>query len=306
MSVVVIGSINVDVVTYSQRMPAPGESMKGDTYGMVLGGKGCNQAAAAARLGAKTRLVGRIGADSFGAFVRERLSLLGVDATFVTTDRDAATGIAVIPIVASGQNSIIVIPGANDTLTGDVLDETALKDARVLLSQIETPLETSLKAAALVRAAGGVYVLDPAPVPAAPIGRDAWQLADIVTPNEVETLAITGIDPIDLPSARAAAERLRAFGVGTAVVKLGGRGVYVLGEQIDAYLPPFKVSVVDTVAAGDSFNGGLAFALSEGMPLLQAVHFASACGALACTRKGSSDSVPSRAEAEALFSTLAA
>ncbi len=304
MSVVVIGSINVDIVTYSARMPAPGESMKGETYAMVLGGKGCNQATAAARLGAPTRLIGRIGADAFGDFVRERLASRGIDARSVTTDPVAATGIAVIPIVASGQNSIIVIPGANDTLTEDVLDESALLGARVLLSQIETPLETSLKAAARVRAGGGLYVLDPAPVPDAPIDSNAWKLADITTPNEVETLKITGIDPVDLPSARAAAERLRAFGVGTAVVKLGARGVYALGDGIDLHLPPFPVTVVDTVAAGDSFNGGLAVALAEGVGLQRAIHFASACGALACTRKGSSDSVPTRAEAEAMFGTL--
>ncbi len=306
MSVVVIGSINIDIVTYSARMPAPGESMKGDAYAMVLGGKGCNQAAAAAKLGASTRLIGRIGADAFGAFAKTRLADLGVDISGVSVDPAVGTGLAVIPIVASGQNSIIVIPGANDTLTPDVLDERALAGTRVLLSQIETPLATSLKAARHVRATGGLYVLDPAPVPETPVEREAWQLADITTPNEVETFRITGIDPVDLPSARAAAERLRDFGVGTAIVKLGARGVYVLGAGIDAHLPPFEVTVVDTVAAGDSFNGGLGFALSEGMPLVRAVWFASACGALACTRKGSSDSVPGRADVDALFSTLTA
>jgi ribokinase len=303
MSIVVVGSINVDVTGYSTRLPKPGETIHGERYTIGLGGKGANQAAAAARLGSAVTLVGRVGNDAFATTALEALESFGVATAQINRDAEAATGIALIGVDRAGENTIVVIGGANMALDISDLDRARvpLAGARVLLTQREVPASVSLLAAERARAAGAIVVHDPAPAP--PDGlRDAELRAfDIVTPNENETEALVGFRPDNAADAQRAARALIARGVRIAIVKLGAGGVHVAGPEIDMFIPPFRVRSVDSVGAGDCFNGGLADALARGLALPAAVRFAAACGALATTRYGAAASAPTRAEAESLL-----
>ncbi|WP_370675843.1 ribokinase [Pleomorphomonas sp. PLEO] len=303
MTVIVIGSVNVDIVTYADRAPRPGESLTGRSYQMVPGGKGANQAVAVARQGQAVSFIGRIGADSFGDFIKSRLGGLGVDLTHLVVDAALPTGIAVIGIDDTGENAITVIPGANTGVSEEqvVAAASRFKGIKVLLAQLEHPFPATLKAVELARQAGARVILDPAPIPTFPFPSETIRLFDALTPNEIETEALTGIAPVDLEAAAAAASRLSQTGLPIAVVKLGARGVYVDSADFRGHVPPFKVKAIDTVAAGDCFNAGFAVALSEGMPVERAIRFAAASGALACTKAGSSDAAPTRAEVEALL-----
>jgi len=303
VSVIVIGSVNVDIVTYADRAARPGESLTAHRYQMVPGGKGANQAVAVARLGKPVRFIGRVGADFFGNFICERLGGLGVGLEHLVVDRTLPTGIAVISVDGSGENAITVVPGANTGVSEDQVEAAAshFKDLKVLLAQLEHPFPATLKAVELARRAGATVILDPAPIPAFRFGPETIRLFDALTPNEIETEALTGIAPVDIEAAAAAARRLVETGLRIAIVKLGGRGVYVDSAEFRGHVPPFKVEVIDTVAAGDCFAGGLAVALAEGMPLKKAIRFAAASGALACTRAGSSEAAPTRAEVETLL-----
>ena len=303
MSVIVIGSVNVDIVTYADRAPRPGESLTGHRYSMVLGGKGANQSVAVARLGTAVRFIGRIGADSFGEFIRSRLAGLGVDPGCLAIDASLPTGIAVIGIDGRGENAITVVPGANAGLAVEQVEAAAplFSSVKVLLAQLEHPFPATLKAVELARRAGALAILDPAPVPTFPFRADTIRMFDALTPNEIETEALTGIAPVDIEAAAAAAGRLRETGLPLALVKMGARGVYVDSADFRGHVPPFAVKAIDTVAAGDCFAAGLAVALAEGMAVESAVRFAAATGALACTKEGSSDAAPTRREVEALL-----
>lgn len=303
MSVIVIGSVNVDIVTYADRAPRPGESLTGHRYSMVLGGKGANQSVTVARLGMPVHFIGRVGADSFGDFIRSRLAGLGVDSSHLTIDATLPTGIAVIGVDGRGENAITVIPGANTGLAVEQVEVAAplFRDVKVLLAQLEHPFPATLKAVELARRAGALTILDPAPAPTFPFSADTIRLFDALTPNEIETEALTGIAPVDIESAAAAARWLRETGLPLALVKLGARGVYVDSADFEGHVPPFAVKAIDTVAAGDCFAGGLAVALAEGMAVEDAVRFAAAAGALACTKEGSSEAAPTRQEVKALI-----
>lgn len=303
MSVIVIGSVNVDIVTYADRAPRPGESLTGHRYSMVLGGKGSNQSVAVARLGAPVHFIGRVGTDSFGDFIRVQLAGLGVSPDHLAADGHLPTGIAVIGVDGHGENAITVIPGANTGLAVEQVEAAVplFSEAKVLLAQLEHPFPATLKAVELARRAGALAILDPAPVPTFPFGADTIRLFDALTPNEIETEALTGILPVDIESAAAAARQLRETGLPLALVKMGARGVYVDSADFKGHVPPFPVKAIDTVAAGDCFAAGLAVALCEGMTVERAVRFAAAAGALACTKEGSSDAAPTRQEVEALL-----
>ncbi|MFK8252756.1 ribokinase [Ancylobacter terrae] len=303
MGLVVFGSVNVDVTAYAARLPAPGQTLHGDSYAIALGGKGANQAVALARLGAPVELVGRTGRDAFGALARERLAGFGVGTAHLAEDAEEPTGIALIGVARDGQNAITVVGGANMAVTdadagraGAVLDKAA-----ALLIQLEVPLPAALAAARRVRARGGLVILDPAPAPDAAFDGDVWAAIDCVTPNESETEALVGIRPLDPASALRAAAALTARGAGSAVVKMGAAGACWRTAGGEGHVPAPKVVAIDTVAAGDCFNAGLALALSDGRAMGEAVRFACACGALATTRRGASDAAPSRAEVEALL-----
>ncbi|MFZ1401323.1 MAG: ribokinase [Candidatus Promineifilaceae bacterium] len=301
MAVVVLGSINMDLTTYVPRLPAPGETLFGSAFITVPGGKGFNQAVAAGRLGAPTQFIGRIGDDAFGKGVLALIANEPVDTSGILVDPDSGTGLAVISVDDAAENAIIVISGANMAHDGLEVARTrdALQTAKVLLLQMESPLSSSLAAAQVARELGAIVILDPAP--AKPLPPEAYQLCHIMTPNELETEVLVGFRPTNQAEAAKAADILQERGVETAVIKLGSQGVYYQSATESGFVVPFRVKSIDTVAAGDAFNGGLAVALSEGKPLAEAIRWGAAAGALATTKPGASSAMPTRAELEALL-----
>ncbi len=303
------GSINIDVTARAVRLPRPGETVHGESYAVMLGGKGSNQAAAAGRLaagsGIQVALAGRIGQDSFGTQARRELERFGVDLSPLREDAAQATGIALIGIDGSGENCITVVGGAN--MAVDETDVAAasewLERAAVVLFQLEVPQQAVLVAARKARAAGALVVLDPAPAPEHGLLDALWQEIDILTPNESETFQLTGLRPETVEDAAKAADLLLAKGVKAVLVKMGSRGVFWHDGTQSGHSAPFRIEPVDTVAAGDCFNAGLAFALAQKKPFPEAVRIASACGALATTRHGAADAAP---EWEAVAALMAA
>ena len=297
--IVVLGSLNMDFVARAEHLPAPGETVLGGGFQMVPGGKGANQANAAARLSAGAgvvRLAGRVGNDAFAAHLRASLGAAGVDTAAVVEMGAAPTGIAMIWLDAAGQNSILVAPGAN--LLFDVASVEALRplyrEAACALFQLETPLATVKRAMEIAREEGAVTILDPAPAQGLP--RDVLELADWVTPNETEARMLAGrdLEPAEMERA------LLAMGARGVVLKLGAAGCFSGG----ALSPGFAVEVVDTTAAGDAFNAGFAVALAEKRKTADALRFANAAAALSVTKLGAQTSAPSRAEVDAYCSFL--
>lgn len=257
------------------------------------GGKGANQAVAVAQLGVPTQMVGRVGNDDFGQQLLAQLRSTGVDANAVWVDESVHSGVAAIAINETGENSIIVIPGANGQV--DETDVARLKpllsEASVLLLQLEIPLPAVCAAAVAAQKAGVTVILDPAPVHGN-LPNNLYALTDIITPNAVEATQLTGIDVTTPEGANQAAQALRQRGVKTAIVKLGDRGVCCATASETFFVPAFPVSAVDTVAAGDGFNGGLAAALVRGLSLKEAIVWGSAAGAIAATQPGAQSSLP--------------
>jgi ribokinase len=303
MSIAVFGSINMDVIAYLDRLPKPGETLHGSSYKMGLGGKGANQAVAAKKLGNDVIFIGRIGADSFGDAARADLTSHGVDLTHIRRDALSPTGIAIIKVGEGGQNMISVIAGANAAVDATDAEEAKgdLARCRVLLLQLEVPIAASLAAAKILNFHKGTVILDPAPAPREPLTQEVMAAIDVVTPNESETAGLLGWQPATPDDALRAARELRAKGFRAALVKLGAKGVAFSAADAEGFIPPFEVTAIDTVAAGDSFNGGLASALDDGKSLAVAVRFAAACGALSTTKKGASAAAPTRAEIDAFL-----
>ncbi|MGD0183916.1 MAG: ribokinase [Roseiarcus sp.] len=302
-TVATCGSVNVDITAFCERLPRPGETVMGRRYTIALGGKGANQAVAVSRLGGRSIFVGRTGTDAFGALARRRLAELGVELDHLASDPNAPTGVAVIDVDRRAENSIIVIGGANLAVGEADVDaaKPALQLADALLLQLETPLAASLAAARLVRAAAGVVILDPAPAPIGGLDDEVFRAADVISPNETETETLVGILPTNPREAAAAASRLLARGAPAAIIKMGARGVYYRDSKSEGFVPLFSVRAVNSVGAGDCFNGGLAMALARGDPLADAVRFAAACGALATTGPGGADSAPTLEAVERLM-----
>jgi ribokinase len=299
--VVVVGSINMDLVARSQRIPHAGETVIGGDFRTVPGGKGANQAVAARRMGAQVRMLGRVGMDTFGSQLLDNLSKAGVDATGVGRDPQAASGIALIMVDDAGQNSILVAPGANMLLSPADIDaaEAVTATAQVMLLQLEIPLETVVRAAQIGHAHGVKVVLNPAP--AQPLPPELTRLVDVLVPNEFEAALLTGL-PVDSDEQiRAAASALRATGAANVIITLGGRGALLATAQGFQHFPAFPVKPVDTTAAGDAFVGCLGAALAEGRTLEEAMRWGSAAGALATTKKGAQPSLPQRKEVEDLL-----
>jgi ribokinase len=287
----------MDIVTVS-RFPEPGETITSDDFFTAPGGKGANQAVAAARLGADTRMIGRVGGDIFGADLLDSLSSNGVDVSHVLRDEEHSSGLAIINVGPSGQNWIIIVPGANGANGRREMEtvQESLEEASALLMQFEIPMEVSLEAARLASARSVPVILDPAP--ARPIPTDLYRYVDYLTPNEMEAAAIVGFPVEDALSADRAAQELLGRGIGCVVIKMGSQGAFYATQDVSEFLPAFQVEAVDTVAAGDAFNAGLAVAISAGRGLRDAVRWGMAAGAIAVTRPGAQQAMPTRHEVE--------
>ncbi len=297
--VVVVGSVNMDVVARVETLPRPGETLTGRELVMNPGGKGANQAVAAARLGAEVAFVGRVGADGFGVELRRTLEEAGVDCRQLETISGVASGTALIHVDDAGENAITVIPGANACLTPRDIKEArpVMGEADVLLLQLEIPLETALAVIEEAMDLGVPVILDPAPAPRA-VDKRLCRV-DVLTPNETEAAALTGDAS---PSAEATAEALRRAGARHVVLKRGAAGAVVLDESgTISSVPAFSVSPVDTTAAGDAFTAALAVRWAGGIPLVQAVRFGCAAGALATTKVGAQSAMPTYDEVLSLL-----
>ena len=302
--VVVVGSSNTDMVVKSQRIPAPGETVIGGTFVLAAGGKGANQAVAAARIGAQVTFVAKVGADMFGDQAVVGYQKEGINTDFVFRDADNATGVALILVDANGENLISVASGANGFLSPADIEqaESAIAAADVVVTQLETPLDVLACAAKLAKKHGVPLILDPAPAPDEPLPIEILRDVTWIKPNENETERLTGIKVTDLATAQNAADSLLALGVKAAIITLGSDGSLLVespGKGI--HVPGYEVDAIDTTAAGDAFSGALACGIGEGRPLHEAVKIATAVAALSVTRLGAQPSLPAKAELEAFM-----
>jgi ribokinase len=303
MKIVIVGSSNTDMIVKTARIPKPGETVIGGTFSMAAGGKGANQAVAAARAGGKVTLIARVGSDLFGAQAVKGFRADGINVTRIVRDKKAASGVALIFVDAAGENSIAVASGANAALSpSDVRKAKAvISSADVLLMQLETPLETVVAAADIAAKRNIPVILNPAPAQALP--DSLLKQISVLTPNEHEAELLTGIPVRSEEDAAAAAEALIAKGVGMAIITLGPRGAYLHSEPFKGLIPGFTVTAVDSTAAGDVFNGAFAVAFAEKRPLPDAVRFANAAAAISVTKLGAQPSAPVRRAVEKLYRT---
>ncbi|MBU6246097.1 MAG: ribokinase [Actinomycetales bacterium] len=299
MTVVVVGSLNQDLVVGLQRMPDPGETVFGDRLERFAGGKGLNQAVAAARAGARVAMIGAVGSDDAGSWLRELVVGEGIDGSGVRSVA-GPTGTAIIEVDHSGMNRIVVVAGANAEVDADHVQQALarLDEVAVVLVQHEVPGDAVRAAMRFGRARGAITILNPAPA------RDIGDLdpadVDLLVPNEHEAADLAGLPTQDLQQAQGAAERLRGAGFRTVVITRGASGVIWSGPEGTGSMPAFEVTAVDTVAAGDAFCGGLATSLAAGLPLPDALRRASAGGALAASASGAVPSLPDRAAIDSL------
>lgn len=296
----VLGSLNIDMTISVPRFNLPGESLTGTGLAIYTGGKGGNQAIACARLGADVSMIGCLGGDANGKMYREVLEAEGIDASGVWMDRNAVSGTAFIEVVPSGENRIAVAQGANDRLDGRRVEEreALISGCGVFLSQLENPQEAIDAGIRLAKAHGCTVILDPAP--ARPLSDKTLALCDYLTPNETELEILTGMKVENVDQAVEAARTLIARGAGTVINKRGANGALVVTAESSTLCPGFRVEAVDTTAAGDSFNAGLAVGLAKGFSLERAVRLANAVGALSTTKPGAQAAMPNWSEAERL------
>jgi ribokinase len=300
-SIIVFGSINMDLVTKTPRLPVAGETLTGYEFFTAGGGKGANQAVAAARLGISTQIVGRLGNDDFGRQLLRHLQAAGVQTDGVLVDETTSSGVAVITVDDAGENNIIIIGGANGRLNETDVERlrSRLPGAAALLMQLEIPMATVQLAAQAAHSAGVPVILDPAP--AQDIPDELYPLIDIITPNQLEASQLVGFPVDGQEAARQASAELQQRGISTVIVKLGDRGVFCATAEETFFVPAFSIQAVDTVAAGDAFNGALAVALAEGRLLREAVVWGAAAGALSATKAGAQPSLPDRETFEAFL-----
>jgi ribokinase len=299
--ILVIGSSNTDMIIKLGRIPQPGETILGGEFTTAAGGKGANQAVAAARAGGEVTFVARVGRDMFGEKAVAGFVQDDINVKHVTRDPVAPSGVALIFVAKDGENSIAVAGGANGRLSPSDVKKAraAIAGASVVVMQLETPLATVMAAAELAARAKVPIILNPAPARALP-GK-LLKLVSILTPNETEAELLTGIAVTNEATAAKAAKKLRARGVQTVILTLGARGAFVATASTEKLVPGFRVKAVDSTAAGDVFNGALAEALGEGRALLEAVRFANAAAAISVTRLGAQPSAPYRKEIELLL-----
>lgn len=303
--ILILGSANIDYISHVSDFPKPGETISAQAYHIEQGGKGANQAVAVARLGGGADFITCIGDDKAGEAMLSTWQQDGIRVASGAIITAQNTGSAQITVTASGENNIIIASGANQYLNEAVVTRNAdlFQTADYLLLQLETPMQASILAASKVKQAGGQVILNPAPAQSVPM--ELLRHIDIITPNETEASSLSGIPVTDEQSAIQAANKIHDFGINCVIITLGSKGALVSVKEHTAQLiPTHKVDVVDTVAAGDTFNGALLVALSEGKTLTAAVQFAHAAAALAVTKKGAQASVPSRAELTRYIATL--
>jgi ribokinase len=294
--ILVIGSSNTDMVIKTEKLPAPGETILGGTFLLNPGGKGANQAVAAARLGGRVTFIGKRGNDLFGNQTMGLLMREGIDTGYIVKDPELPSGVALITVDSRGENSIVVAPGSNGNLYPDDLPTNLFEGCKydIVLLQLEIPLVTVEYAAEVAKKCRIKVILNPAP--AQPLSDKLLSNIWLLTPNEVEAEALTGIVINDLRSAEKSARSLQTRGVKNVIITLGETGAFVMAESFTGMIPGIKVNTVDTTAAGDVFNGALAVALAEGMELQEAVLFANKAAAISVTRLGAQTSAPFRNE----------
>jgi ribokinase len=302
-SIVVVGSLNMDLVAVAPHLPLAGETLIGSKYWDAPGGKGANQAFGAAKLGSDVSMLGRVGNDHYGSRMRANLDSVGCDTRGLKTV-EGSSGVALICLAETGQNTIIVISGANDRYRpADIrADRQLLIDAKLLLLQLENPYDTVTTAAQLAKQLGARVVLDPAPAPTS-VPLDLLQAVDIITPNETEAARLAGspAPTLSLDEALVIARKLQSLGPKIVIMKLGAQGCLLLDNEAATPVAAPTVNAIDTTAAGDEFNGAFAVAVSEGASLIEACRFAARAAALSVTRLGSQASMPSRAELDRFY-----
>lgn len=302
MSITVFGSINMDLVVRTPQLPAAGETITGHDFYTAPGGKGANQAVACARLEQTTRMVGRVGNDVFAGALLDSLRENNVDVTHVLTDDKRPSGVALISVDDTSENTIVVVPGANGSIGNDDISqlENALNNAQVLLLQLEIPIDMVVMAAKAASERGIKVILDPAPAQFLP--SELYNNCTVITPNEIEAGLLVGTPPVrDQNDARRAASVLIERGAEQVIIKMGGKGAYWSDGAEDVFFPAYSVDPVDTVAAGDAFNGGLAVGMADGLPLHDAINYGMAAGALSTTQHGAQPSMPDRDSVENLL-----
>jgi ribokinase len=296
--IVVVGSSNTDMVIKAAHLPGPGETVLGGQFLMNPGGKGANQAVAAARLGGDVVFVAKVGDDIFGQEAVQGFKNVGINTDYIVVDAENPSGVATIIVDEQGENCIAVASGANSTLSPADVDSAVqqIEAASVLLMQLETPVQTVEYAASLGKKAGKTVILNPAP--AQPLSDGLLAQLDVITPNETEAEILTGIKVETEDDAQKAARALRDKGVGAVIITLGSRGAFVLSESFLGLVPAPKVEPVDTTAAGDTFTGALAVGLADGQTIEDAVVFANKAAAISVTRLGAQASAPKLEELE--------
>ncbi len=294
--VVVVGSLNMDLVMRTPRVPVGGETLHGHEFSTLPGGKGANQAVACARLGAKVSMIGQVGNDGFGTTLRDGLAADGIDVSGVLQTTAVGTGVAMILVEDIGQNRIVLAAGANGALTPDDIEAQAalIGGAAMLVLQLEVPMPVVERAIAIAHNAGVPVLLNPGP--AKPLAEALWSQIDILIPNESEAELLSGIAVTDAASAYTAARVFRQRGVTCVLITLGANGVAVIDDAGERHLPAHVVKAVDTTAAGDTFIGGLSAGLVEGMAMDEAVALGQRASALCVTRHGAQPSIPYRRE----------
>ena len=292
--IIVVGSCNTDMVIRVDHLPLPGETIIGHDFMTNQGGKGANQAVAVQRLGGETAFIARLGNDDFGRNSLRLLTEEGIDTQFVRLTDGISTGVALIPVDDSGENSIIVSSGANAMLSPDDIEaaEPLFHRAAILLMQLETPVPTLISAARLAKRNGAKVVLNPAPYPKQPLPVELLEMVDIITPNETEAAGMSGVKVTDEDSALEAICEIQRRGVGKVIITAGAAGAYTSLEGKLVCIPTVKTEVVDTTAAGDTFCGALCVALSKGTDIVEAIRFANKAASLSVTRIGAWMSIP--------------